>query len=195
MQHIIAVKIAKMLGETNETLQDRLLLIYGIETFSNEFLKGAVCIIIAMFFKCWKVVILNIIYLKLLRGYAGGRHFKRNIICVCVSIITIVPMAILGNLFILPRRIQILVLGIEALIFLMCAPYHKGAMYIRAKWVNKVLTLLIFIIGIGLGWKLGKNYYFNNLILVGGVTSLMLIKIPWNNLSCESSNDEEKVDF
>lgn len=92
-------------------------------------------------------------------------------------------MAILGRIFILPRKLQILAIGIEALIFVMCAPYQgKRVLYIRTKWLDKALTLLVFIVGLGLGWKLGENY-FNNLIVVAGVTALMIIEKPESNLS------------
>lgn len=179
MQHTIATKIAEVLEDGTETDQDKILLIYGIETILNDILKDIMCVMISILLGCWQIVIFNILSLKVLRKYGGGYHFKKNTICWIASLSSVFPMALFGKNFILPIFFKFILVIIEGGIIIAYAPKKNRIKIKSEKYIYKYATFIIFMLSISIGWMLGGNYYFNSTIVAGGVFAALLVEIPF----------------
>lgn len=167
LQHKIAVWLAGMLEtKQNETEENTLLFIYGIEVFLNEFFKVAAAWGIGLLAGRLKEAVFATFFLLIMRNVAGGKHFKSNFICFITSVMAIVLPSVLGSLFILPIKYFFIISGIECIALLLFSPYFAGHSLTGAqKWGRKSAIAGIYVVA--LLWFLYKqSWTYSNMVLI-----------------------------
>lgn len=178
LQHCMAVGLANILDDNKEQdTEEKLLLVYGIEVFLNEFLKIACAWLLAWGVGELPLVIFGTIYLILLRRYAGGKHFKSNAACFIFSVFSLVPVPILGGNIHFSFMFQAGIFLSSVLLFWRFAPakIEKNVSEkdrLRKKWT----TLVIYVFGVLFAWIIGKEAYVNAMLLIGLIASVATIE-------------------
>lgn len=178
LQHCMAVGLANILDDNKEQdTEEKLLLVYGIEVFLNEFLKIACAWLLAWGLGELSLVIFGTIYLTLLRRYAGGKHFKSNATCFIFSIFSLVPVPVLGVNIHFSFMFQVSIFLIGVLLLWIFAPAKMGKNIsendrLRKKWT----TLIVYVLGLVFGWIIGKEAYVNAMLLIGMIASIATIE-------------------
>lgn len=170
LQHRMAVRIAEIIdGEVSERQEERIMMIYGIEVFLNEFLKVFFSLIIACFIGIFPLALYSTIYLLLLRRYVGGKHFKSNTVCSIFSFFKMVVAPLLGAILKLSTWIQALLFIIETVLVIYYTPYLKEGEITTREIVKarKVKAFLVIVIGLILGWLIGGELYVKSGLMIG----------------------------
>lgn len=183
IQHQMAVKIADFVDsgkgeETEESVEQKLLLIYGIEVFLNEFLKMAVVLACGIFLGEVPLTLYAMVFLMLLRRYAGGKHFESNLICFCVTWFSLVPVPIIGKTMAIPVEVMIPIGMIEVILLLIYAPSKADEDYTRKQQlILKAKTMIVYGIGLLGSWFCGGIEYLRAMMLVALVVAITAIRI------------------
>lgn len=178
LQHCMAVGIANLLDENKEQdTEEKLLLIYGIEVFLNEFLKIAFAWILGGILGVFPLVMFGTAYLMLLRRYAGGKHFSSNGACFAFSVFTLVPVPMVGFHVQLPFVIQLGSVLLEATLFLVYSPAKvRLAISEKDRKIRKRKTLSIYVCGLCFAYFLGGEGYVNAMLLIGLIAAFAVVE-------------------
>ncbi|MBD5545409.1 MAG: hypothetical protein HDR01_14510 [Lachnospiraceae bacterium] len=176
LQHKIAVWIAGHLEtKQNESKENTLLFIYGIEVFLNEFYKLITAWGIGLLVGKLKEVVFATFFLLLMRNIAGGIHFKSNFICFITSVMAIVLPSVIGSFFILPMEYFFIIFSIECITLFIVSPYFKNnSLRGIQKWVRKSVIVYIYIIGT-LWFLYGQNWTYINMIFI--ITAIEIVSL------------------
>lgn len=180
LQHKIAVWIAGLLEtKQNESKENTLLFIYGIEVFLNEFFKVITAWGIGLLAGKFKEVVFATFFLLLMRNIAGGKHFKSNLMCFITSIMAIVLPSVIGSLFLLPMEYFFIISGIECITLFTFSPYFiNHSLKGTQKWIRKSVIVCIYIIGI-LWFLYRQNWIYINMIFI--ITAIEIISLLGNH--------------
>lgn len=150
MQHKMAVYIASRLFEGAELQEEKLLVIYGIETFLNEFLKAISYIIIGIVLGIGFEVLFSILFFLCIRRIAGGRHCKTNVACYTVSVLTIFGSIIMAywvyEYFQQNINLIFLIATVESIAIILFIPFEIDIISNKSIVIRKVL-MFCFLIG------------------------------------------------
>lgn len=147
LQHNIAQKLMHIILEQERIQEDGVIVTYGIEIFINEFSKLFTGLLIGIALGILKDVIFMEIYLILLRRVAGGRHFKNNIVCFCVSVLTIVGVPLIANSITLwNTRIVLIIIVIEAALLILLTPLYEWKPNCKEKIKAKIHAVCILFL-------------------------------------------------
>lgn len=183
IQHQMAVKIADFIDsrkeeETEESVEQKLLLIYGIEVFLNEFLKMAVVLACGILLGEIPLILCAMVFLLLLRRYAGGKHFESNLICFCVTWFSLVAVPIIGKTTAMPVAAMVAIGIVEAILLLIYAPSKADEDYTRKqRLILKTKTMVVYGIGLWGSWFFGGIEYLRAMMLVALVVAITAIRI------------------
>lgn len=117
--------------------------------FLNEFLKILCAWIIGGLLHILPEVIFSTILLLLLRKFAGGQHFKSNIVCFIVSVATLVCPVLMSILFerVVSTFWILIICIVEMVMIFSFSPYNKNITYSKKQnYIRKVLSVLIIIL-------------------------------------------------
>lgn len=177
LQHIMAEKIAQMLGANDENEEERLWIIFGIEVFLNEFFKILCACVLGIWLKILQEVIFSITFLLLLRKFAGGRHFESNFLCYIVSIATIICPTLIGTCMDFPINVIRAICILEVLFFAFYAPYiENDIMTQKQTYIYKIISLCILVFGVLMGDWIDNMIYSEISIMIGMIEGISLIK-------------------
>lgn len=166
IQHALAIKIANFLdAETAPDTKEKVLLTFGIEIFLNEFLKVVLILVLAALLGELFVVLLATTYLLLLRRYAGGRHCNTNFKCYVASIMTTLILPIIVINISLPYIVSAFLVVIELILVVKGLP----------QGINKKCILIVYCIGMIVGFIMGDIPYMNAMLCVALVAIAMAV--------------------
>lgn len=184
LQHKMAISIAEIIdGKESERREERIMMVYGIEVFLNEFLKIFFSLVIAYFIGIFPLALFSTTYLLMLRRYVGGRHFKSNIVCSIFSFFTIVVAPLLGATLKLSRWIEVLLFIIETRLVIRYTPYLKEG-EVTTKEIEKVRkkkAFLVNVIGLILGALFCGEIYMKSGLMIGLIVGCTAIKLKKDN--------------
>ncbi len=178
LQHYMAVGIANLLDENKEQDTDeKLLLIYGIEVFLNEFLKVIFAWILGGILDVLPLIMFGTGYLILLRYYAGGKHFGSNGACFVFSVFMLVPVPMAGFHMQLPFVVQLGIVLLESTLFFVYVPSNvRESISEKNRKLRKMQTLFIYVCGLFLAYFMGGEKYVNAMLLIGLITSFATVE-------------------
>ena len=160
LQHKLAELFARPLLDGNESVEDRALLVYGIEIFLNEFIKVIIIFFIAILVGKVKLAAFGTCYLLLARRCSGGRHFNSNVACTLFTVFTafVGPMCV--SMLQMPLWLMLGITILENGLIYNFIPHTEektmSAAQMKSKKISAILLLWIFI-GIA-GLFLGKGF-------------------------------------
>ena len=128
LQHKLAVKLAEIIdknGTEESNMEERMLLIYGIEIFLNEFLKLMFILLFAIIVNKAGEAVFFMVYLLVARKLAGGRHCKNNLMCLLVTFFTAFAAPVAAVRMTVGTVIQISLFIGELVVTLLILPYIK----------------------------------------------------------------------
>ncbi len=164
MHHKLAIKIARILDADNVVdSEDKVLLIFGIEVFLNEFLKIAIIFIVAAFIGQLTITLFATVYLLILRKYAKGKHCNSNLKCYVITIITTCILPIICVNINLPIEVSITMIILITVVF--CIRLSNA-------FDIKVKLLSAYYIGILGGYLIGQWAYVNALLIVALIVAI-----------------------
>lgn len=176
IQHNLAVAIANLLKQDDDSKEDRMLLVYGIEVFLNEFLKLVCAWFIALFMGILPEVVFATVEFLLLRHYAGGKHFESNAVCFIVSILSMIFPAIIGKYIDFEIEILVILNILVCLFLLIYAPLNQKKLLGRhEKYKRKILSVIIYGVAIAISKILGEAQYANIVWLIGVIEVISIL--------------------
>ena len=172
IQHNLAVAIANLLKQEDDSKEDKLLLVYGIEVFLNEFLK-----LVALFLGILPEVMFATVEFLLLRHYAGGKHFESNAVCFIVSVLSMILPAIIGKCIDFEIEILVVLNILICLFLIIYAPLNEKKLLSRhEKFARKISSIVIYGIAVIVAELLGGAQYFNIVWLIGVIEVISILQ-------------------
>lgn len=176
IQHNLAVAIANLLKQDEDSKEDKLLLVYGIEVFLNEFLKLACAWFLALFMGILPEVIFATVEFLLLRHYAGGKHFESNAVCFSVSILSMILPAFIGKYIDFEIEMLVILNILVCLFLIIYAPLNQKKLLSRhEKCARKILSIVIYGIAVIVAKILGGAQYFNIVWVIGVIEVISIL--------------------
>lgn len=177
IQHNLAVAIANLLKQDEDSKEDKLLLVYGIEVFLNEFLKLVCAWLLALFIGILPEVIFATVEFILLRHYAGGKHFESNAVCFIVSVLSMILPAIIGKCIDFEIEILVVLNILICLFLIIYAPLNEKKLLSRhEKFARKISSIVIYGIAVIVAELLGGAQYFNIVWLIGVIEVISILQ-------------------
>ncbi len=168
--HKLSKRIAGYFEDEAENYIENSLVAYGIELILNETIKILMIMVVAFLLNKVVIAIYFIIYLYLSRKFADGKHFEGQWSCIIVSVATCFLGPVLLEKLAVQNEVIILVTIIEIILIFRWIPYKKEPGHISESDVrNKMISLLIFALGIIIAWLIGGKGFVNGVLFCEAV--------------------------
>lgn len=193
MKEMILNKAKNIIIESNRHIDDTKLekIMYGLEGLYLTFYKLIIILLIAIFLKIFKEVVIFLLLFNIIRFFAFGVHARNSITCLISSSIIFIFIPLMCKVLVINNFIKFILAVSNIILIISYAPADTTKRPIISKNFRKfykIMSLLVAITFNILSFCIKDTFLSNSLLLSILTEAIMicpltykLFKVPYNN--------------
>lgn len=193
MKEMILNKAKNIIIESNRHIDDTKLeeIMYGLEGLYLTFYKLIIILLISIFLKIFKEVVIFLLLFNIIRFFAFGVHAKNSITCLISSSIIFIFIPLMCKVLVINNFIKFILAVSNIILIISYAPADTTKRPIISKNFRKfykIMSLLVAITFNILSFCIKDTFLSNSLLLSILTEAIMicpftykLFKVPYNN--------------
>ena len=193
MKEMILNKAKNIIIESNRHIDDTKLekIMYGLEGLYLTFYKLIIILLIAIFLKIFKEVVIFLLLFNIIRFFAFGVHAKNSITCLISSSIIFIFIPLMCKVLVINNFIKFILAVSNIILIISYAPADTTKRPIISKNFRKFYKIMSILLAITfniLSFCIKDTFLSNSLLLSILTEAIMicpltykLFKVPYNN--------------